>query len=95
MAIRVQCVNYDAIDPAAQARFWADVLGWRITYEIEPISDGACSLTLTHAFEGGQATVAQLVSGQMQDRGDGGGGGHAWVLSDLKSLLETGSTLAG
>ena len=67
----------------------------RITYEIEPISDQACSLTLTHAFTEGQATVATLVSGQMQDRGEGGGGGHAWVLSDLKSLLETGSTLAG
>ena len=35
MSIRVQCVNYDAIDPAAQARFWADVLGWRITFENE------------------------------------------------------------
>ncbi|GAB3827811.1 VOC family protein [Kribbella italica] len=35
MAIRVQCVNYDAIDPAAQARFWAEVLGWRITFEHE------------------------------------------------------------
>jgi predicted enzyme related to lactoylglutathione lyase len=35
MTIRVQCVNYDAIDPAAQARFWAELLGWRITYEIE------------------------------------------------------------
>jgi predicted enzyme related to lactoylglutathione lyase len=35
MGIRVQCVNYDAIDPAAQARFWAEVLGWRITFEHE------------------------------------------------------------
>jgi predicted enzyme related to lactoylglutathione lyase len=35
MGIRVQCVNYDAIDPAAQARFWAEVLGWRITMEHE------------------------------------------------------------
>ncbi|MEV6416268.1 VOC family protein [Kribbella sp. NPDC051718] len=35
MSIRVQCVIYDAIDPAAQARFWAEVLGWRITHEVE------------------------------------------------------------
>jgi predicted enzyme related to lactoylglutathione lyase len=35
MSIRVQCVNYDAIDPSAQARFWAEVLGWRITLEVE------------------------------------------------------------
>jgi predicted enzyme related to lactoylglutathione lyase len=35
MSIRVQCVIYDAIDPAAQARFWAELLGWRITHEVE------------------------------------------------------------
>lgn len=35
MSIRVQCVIYDAIDPATQARFWAEVLGWRITHEVE------------------------------------------------------------
>jgi predicted enzyme related to lactoylglutathione lyase len=35
MSIRVQCVNYDAIDPPSQARFWAEVLGWRITFEHE------------------------------------------------------------
>jgi hypothetical protein len=31
----MQCMNYDAIDPQAQARFWAEVLGWRITFEDE------------------------------------------------------------
>jgi predicted enzyme related to lactoylglutathione lyase len=35
MSIRVQCVIYDAIDPAAQGRFWAEALGWRITHEVE------------------------------------------------------------
>jgi len=35
MTIRMQGVSYDAIDPRAQARFWADVLGWRITVEEE------------------------------------------------------------
>jgi hypothetical protein len=30
---------------------------------------------------------------ETQDQG-GGGGGHAWVLSDLKSLLETGERMA-
>jgi uncharacterized protein YndB with AHSA1/START domain len=66
----------------------------RITYEIKPVSDSACSLTLIHELDGAPSTAA-LVSGQLEDRGEGGGGGHAWVLSDLKSLLETGSTLAG
>jgi uncharacterized protein YndB with AHSA1/START domain len=66
----------------------------RITYEIKPFGNGACSLTLSHELDKAP-TVASLVSGQMDDRGEGGGGGHSWVLSDLKSLLETGSTLAG
>ncbi len=33
LGIRVQCVNIDARDPAALARFWADALGWRVTDE--------------------------------------------------------------
>jgi predicted enzyme related to lactoylglutathione lyase len=33
MAIRVQCVCVDSNDPDGLARFWADVLGWRRTYE--------------------------------------------------------------
>ena len=35
MSIRVQCMIYDAIDPAAQGRFWAEALGWRVTLELE------------------------------------------------------------
>jgi hypothetical protein len=34
-----------------------------------------------------------ILGGAWED--SGAGGGHAWVLSDLKSLLETGSTMAG
>ena len=33
MTIRVQSVSFDAHDPDAQATFWAEVLGWRRTYE--------------------------------------------------------------
>ncbi len=33
MTIRIQCVAVDANDPDSLARFWADVLGWRRTYE--------------------------------------------------------------
>jgi hypothetical protein len=32
------------------------------------------------------------MSGQFDDQG--AGGGHAWVLSDLKTLLETGKSFA-
>jgi uncharacterized protein YndB with AHSA1/START domain len=64
----------------------------RITYEIKPQDDGSCSLTLLHELDGAPK-LAALLSGELE--GEGAGGGHAWVLSDLKSLLETGSTLAG
>jgi len=37
--------------------------------------------------------LAALVSGAQEEFG--AGGGHPWVLSDLKSLLETGAGLAG
>jgi hypothetical protein len=33
MTIRVQALAVDANDPAAQAHWWADALGWRITSE--------------------------------------------------------------
>jgi hypothetical protein len=33
MTIRLQAICVDAEDPAAQARWWADALGWRVTYE--------------------------------------------------------------
>ena len=63
----------------------------RITYEIKDLG-GFCSLTLVHELDGAP-NLAAIVSGQQEEFG--AGGGHAWVLSDLKSLLETGSTLAG
>jgi uncharacterized protein YndB with AHSA1/START domain len=64
----------------------------RITYEIVDLGNGSCSLTLTHELEGAPR-LAGIVSGAFES--EGAGGGHAWVLSDLKSLLETGKTLAG
>ncbi|RIQ24563.1 SRPBCC domain-containing protein [Jiangella rhizosphaerae] len=65
----------------------------RITHEINPAPDGkSCSLTVTHELDGAPL-LAAMVHGD--DEASGAGGGHAWVLSDLKSLLETGSPLAG
>jgi uncharacterized protein YndB with AHSA1/START domain len=64
----------------------------RLTYEIEQREDGTAKLTVIHELEGAPQ-LATLVSGGMEDRG--AGGGWSWVLSDLKSLLETGNRLAG
>jgi uncharacterized protein YndB with AHSA1/START domain len=58
----------------------------RLTYEIVEIS-GATRLTITHELEGAPQ-LAELLSGGWEERG--AGGGWAWVLSSLKTLLETG-----
>ena len=63
----------------------------RLTYEIEP-TDYGTRLTVTHELEHAPK-LAAMVAGAHED--DGAGGGWAWVLSDLKSLIETGHTLAG
>jgi uncharacterized protein YndB with AHSA1/START domain len=64
----------------------------RLTYEIEEIDGAATKLTVTHDLTGAPA-LARMVAGEAE--GTGAGGGWAWVLSDLKSLLETGAPLAG
>ena len=33
MGLRWQCIVVDCIEPAALARWWAELLGWRITFE--------------------------------------------------------------
>jgi uncharacterized protein YndB with AHSA1/START domain len=62
----------------------------RLTYEITEGESGVTKLTVTHELEAAPQ-LATLLSGGMEDTG--AGGGWAWVLSDLKSLLETGETL--
>jgi uncharacterized protein YndB with AHSA1/START domain len=64
----------------------------RVTYEIQDKGNGVCSLTLTHELDGAPI-LASIIGGKWEDKG--AGGGHTWVLNDLKSLLETGRTLAG
>lgn len=62
----------------------------RLTYEIEA-AGGATRLTVVHELPG--PLLAAMVAGENESAG--AGGGWPWILSDLKSLLETGSTLAG
>jgi hypothetical protein len=44
---------------------------------------------VTHELEGAPM-MAAMVSGKFSEMG---GGGWAWILSDLKSLLETGKRM--
>lgn len=65
----------------------------RLTYEIaETGGDGVSRLTVTHDLAGAP-NLAAMVSGASE--ATGAGGGWAWVLSDLKSMLETGAGFAG
>jgi uncharacterized protein YndB with AHSA1/START domain len=62
----------------------------RLTYEIVEGKAGVTKLGRTlDLMHHGQLAV--LLAGEMEDTG--AGGGWSWVLSDLKSLLETGSPM--
>jgi uncharacterized protein YndB with AHSA1/START domain len=64
----------------------------RLTYEIEEskTQSGVCKLTVTHELVGAPATAAMVAGTE-----DGAaGGGWAWILSDLKTVLETGKGFA-
>ena len=63
----------------------------RITHEIREGENGLCLLTLTHELAGAP-NLASIVGGTLE--AGGAGGGHAWALSDLKTLLETGKSFA-
>jgi uncharacterized protein YndB with AHSA1/START domain len=62
----------------------------RLTYEIEPGEGDVTKLTVTHDLTGAPRLYA-LMNGEFEDQG--AGGGWAWVLSSLKTLLETGASI--
>ncbi len=61
----------------------------RLIYEIVEQQPGMCRLTITHDVAGAPLTAA-MVAGEVENAG----GGWSWVLSDLKTLLETGASMA-
>jgi hypothetical protein len=63
----------------------------RLTYEIDEPEPGVSRLTVVHDLARAPK-LAVLVGGQSDEPG---GGGWPWVLSGLKTLLETGEALAG
>jgi len=80
------------------------VLKWRMAMDLDNegftrltyvIDDGAVDnqpgisrLTVTHELEGAP-NLAAMVAGQVPQAG----GGWPWILSSLKTLLETGASL--
>jgi len=67
-----------------------------LTYDIEATKTAGTRLTVTHDVTGAPLT-AEMVAGVHEDvnagPGENAGGGWDWILSDLKSLLETGEIL--
>jgi len=63
----------------------------KLTHEIESVGEGVTKLTIIHELENAPRNAHMLAGGI---EAQGGGGGWAWVLSDLKSVLETGSHMA-
>ena len=62
----------------------------RLTYELQEMPGGLTRLTVIHELAGAPR-LALLLSGGFED--DGAGGGWSFVLSSLKTLLETGSPM--
>lgn len=62
----------------------------RVTWEIAQAGSGITALTVSHELEGAPKTAAQ-VAGSTDLASSGGG--WSWILSDLKTLLETGKSL--
>jgi uncharacterized protein YndB with AHSA1/START domain len=62
----------------------------RLTWEIQERKGGLSRLTITHELEGAP-NLAVMLSGGMEDMG--AGGGWSFVLSDLKTMLETGTAM--
>jgi uncharacterized protein YndB with AHSA1/START domain len=60
----------------------------RLTYEIDPGPPGVSVLTVRHELEGAPS-LADMVAGRVE----GAGGGWSEVLSEIKTLLETGAPL--
>ena len=62
----------------------------RVTWELDQGPGGITRLTVSHDLAGAPATTA-FVTGEFAQAG----GGWSLILSDLKTLLETGASMAG
>ena len=62
----------------------------RLTWEIDEEDGGLTRLTVSHELVDAPHTLAAVNNDEALQRG---GGGWAWILSDLKSLLETGASI--
>jgi len=62
----------------------------RVTWEIVATQSGFSRLTVTHELEGAPI-MAGMVGSKFSEMGTGGWG---WILSELKTVLETGASMS-
>ena len=62
----------------------------RVTWEISSTASGFSRLTVTHDQLEGAPSMASMVKSPFSESGTGG---WTWILSDLKSVLETGKAM--
>ncbi|HEV7994107.1 MAG TPA: SRPBCC family protein [Gemmatimonadaceae bacterium] len=74
-----------AIDPSMAAEGFT-----RLTYQIDEGRGGVSRLSVIHDLAGRPGHAAMVAGGE---QGPGAGAGWTWILSDLKSLLETGEQM--
>lgn len=75
-----------AIDPSMAAEGFTT-----LTYEIVEGKDGVSRLSVIHDCAGRPGHAAMIAGDQ---QGPGAGGGWLWILSDLKSAIESGAVTA-
>lgn len=91
----VECEAVEADEPRRLVQRWRAIWDEAIaaepastlTYELEP-AGGVTKVTLRHEVGVAPITIG-ITSGEVAEAG----GGFAWVLSDLKTFLETGKPL--
>jgi uncharacterized protein YndB with AHSA1/START domain len=63
----------------------------RVIWELADAGNGTTALTVIHELDGAPKTAAAVAGTTKVERG---GGGWSWMLSDLKTLLETGKAMS-
>jgi hypothetical protein len=74
-----------AIDPTLSQEGFT-----RLTYEIEAGRDGVSKLSVLHDVTGRPGHAA-MIAGHTQ--GPGANAGWTWILSDLKTAIESGAAM--
>jgi uncharacterized protein YndB with AHSA1/START domain len=63
----------------------------KLTYQIEPGRDGVSKLSVIHDVTGRPGHAAMIAG---HNQGPGSNAGWIWILSDLKSMIESGRAMS-